>query len=93
VIGTNQESVCKKIAEILMPYFNEDNLFIISSDFSHYPNYKDAVKIDKLTADAITSNSSKSLINVMKSNEGLHLPNVLTSLCGWTIGFDLALYD
>lgn len=84
VIGTDDAAVCKKIAEGLAPYFTKDNLFVISTDFSHYPNYKDAVKIDKLTANAIETNSAKNLLHVLKSNEELHLPKVLTSLCGWT---------
>ena len=48
VLGTQDPAVCKQIAQALKPYFNSDNLFIISSDFSHYPEYKDAQKMDKL---------------------------------------------
>ena len=38
IISTNDFSKLKQIAETLKPYFTDDNLFIISSDFSHYPS-------------------------------------------------------
>ncbi|MBQ4175277.1 MAG: AmmeMemoRadiSam system protein B, partial [Prevotella sp.] len=34
IISTNDYSKLKRMAEVLKPYFNDDNLFIISSDFS-----------------------------------------------------------
>ena len=37
ILGTQSAQSCKKIAEALKPYLNENNLFIISTDFSHYP--------------------------------------------------------
>jgi MEMO1 family protein len=84
VIGTDDASVCKKIANALSPYFTSANLFVISTDFSHYPVYADAVKVDKLTADAIETNSPKNLMDVLRSNEKLPVSNLLTSLCGWS---------
>jgi AmmeMemoRadiSam system protein B len=39
VLGTQSEQSCKKIANALRPYLNEKNLFVVSSDFSHYPPY------------------------------------------------------
>src|ERR1035437_1375196 len=33
VIGTSDPEVCRRIASVLKPYLNDDNLFIISSDF------------------------------------------------------------
>ena len=41
------------IASELSPWFNERNLFIISSDFSHYPSYSEAVRVDRIISDAI----------------------------------------
>ena len=46
LLGTQDPSVCRKISEALKPYFTDENLFVISTDFSHYPAYDDAVKID-----------------------------------------------
>jgi AmmeMemoRadiSam system protein B/AmmeMemoRadiSam system protein A len=84
VLGTQSASVSKKIAEALKPYLNEKNLFVISSDFSHYPSYEDACLVDKLTADAITDNSPQHLLDVLGENDGKGLENLATSLCGWT---------
>ena len=46
VISTNDYDKLKRIAEELKPYFTDENLFVISSDFSHYPSYKDACEAD-----------------------------------------------
>ncbi len=61
ILGTQSPEVCSKIAEVLKPYFNGNNIFIISSDFSHYPSYADAEKIDKNTANAVLSGSPKNI--------------------------------
>ena len=84
VLGTQSPEMCKKIAEALRPYFGTKNLFIISSDFSHYPLYDDAVTVDKVTADAIMSNSPEKLLFAMGGNEREGIPNLATRLCGWT---------
>ena len=59
IIGTDNTSTIKEIAAALKPYFIPENLFVISSDFSHYPSYKDAQENDKITADAIISKNSE----------------------------------
>ncbi|MBI9037984.1 MAG: AmmeMemoRadiSam system protein B [Bacteroidales bacterium] len=84
LLGTNSAKDCKKIAEVLKPYFNEDNLFVISSDFSHYPSYSNAIEIDGLTAKAIESNSPENLLETLESNSDKGIFNLATSLCGWT---------
>ena len=55
VIGTERISMLEGIAEVLEPYFTPDNLFVISSDFSHYPSYEDAKKSDLFLAETIAS--------------------------------------
>ncbi|GAB4283985.1 MAG: AmmeMemoRadiSam system protein B [Marinilabiliales bacterium] len=84
VIGTQSVEDCKKIADALKPYFTENNLFVISSDFSHYPDYENAIKIDSLTANAILSSNPDKLINTINSNKKLKINNLATSLCGWS---------
>ncbi|MGE0087960.1 MAG: AmmeMemoRadiSam system protein B [Bacteroidales bacterium] len=83
VTGTQYLDDCEQIAEALIPYFNEKNLFIISSDFSHYPSYDDAVKVDKKTCDAILQNSVAKLIHTINENGSGDFNNLATSLCGW----------
>lgn len=84
ILGTDNPNDCKKIAEALKPWFTPENLFIISTDFSHYPGYEDAVKIDLHTADAICSNNPEKLLHVIKENKKRKIPQLATSLCGWT---------
>lgn len=84
IIGASDPVVCKKIALVLKPYFTPDNLFVISSDFSHYPNYEDAQEVDALTKEAILSNNPETLLSCLKKNAEKHIPHLSTSLCGWT---------
>ncbi len=84
VLGTQSSEECKKIAEVLKPYFNNKNLFIISTDFSHYPEYEKAVIIDSLTADAIVSNKTENFLNIIDDNKSKKIANLSTSICGWT---------
>ena len=91
VIGGNNIEVCKELANKLKPYFNSKNLFVISTDFSHYPSYEIANKIDKLTANAICSNSTKKLIETITNNDKKNISNLSTSLCGFTAVLSLML--
>ena len=84
VIGAREPETCKEIASALRPYLNTKNLFIISTDFSHYPMYDDAVRVDKISADAILLNSAAHLIDVTRSSEQKGITNLLTTMCGWS---------
>jgi MEMO1 family protein len=84
VLGTQSASTSKKIAEALKPYLNEKNLFVISTDFSHYPSYEEACLVDKLTAEAIIQNSPDHLLKILEENDDKGIDNLATSLCGWT---------
>ncbi len=84
VLGTQSPEMCRKIADALRPYFGGKNLFIISTDFSHYPGYDNALNVDKATASAIMSNSPEKLLQTLISNERKGIPKLATSLCGWT---------
>ncbi len=84
IIGTDSAKMCKKIAESLRPYFTSKNLFIISSDFAHYPSYNEANTNDKRTAESILTNSPETFLKTLAENEGKHIKNLATSACGWT---------
>lgn len=86
IIGTNNTTTIKKIAEILQPWFNSENLFVISSDFSHYPDYKTACEVDNATAEAIVSGDPQVFLNTLKKNMSRNDPGLATSMCGWTSG-------
>jgi len=84
VIGTQSAETCKKLAEILKPYFTPGNLFVISSDFSHYPSYQDAIKNDEATGNAVASNSPAVFVQTILANEKKNTPGLVTSCCGWS---------
>jgi AmmeMemoRadiSam system protein B/AmmeMemoRadiSam system protein A len=84
IIGSSTAETAKKLAEICKPYLNEKNLFVISSDFSHYPNYKDAFIADHTTAEAIKTNKPANLIAALDGNDRKNIPGLVTSLCGWS---------
>lgn len=84
IIGTYNPAVCKQIASALKPYLNEDNLFVISSDFSHYPEYTVAQQVDEITKDVILSNNPLTLLHSLSESSEKDIPHLVTSLCGWT---------
>lgn len=84
LLGTNNPDDCKLIASHLKPYFNSDNLFVISTDFSHYPNAVDAFREDENTADAIISNDPQVLLEVLSKHKTNNVQGFLTGLCGWS---------
>lgn len=82
LIGTDNIEVIKSIAETLKPYLNPDNLFVISSDLSHYPNYKDACTADSITAMGLISNNIAVFEKAIRTNAKQHYPGLVTSACG-----------
>ncbi|MDY0098387.1 MAG: AmmeMemoRadiSam system protein B [Bacteroidales bacterium] len=91
ILGTTNSGNIKKIAEILRPWYTSDNLFVVSSDFSHYPSYKTALEVDNITADAIVSGKPSEFLNALRNNSLRNDPGLATSMCGWTSGL-LLLY-
>ena len=66
----------------MQPYFTSDNLFVISSDFSHYPSYEDANRVDKATGEAIESGSLRKFLDALEMNAREGVPQLLTGACG-----------
>lgn len=89
VLGTHDPDVCRGIADALKPYFTADNLFIVSSDFSHYPASEDARKTDAATAEAFCTGSPDRFLEVLKANDRRRVPGLLTSMCAWPAGLTL----
>ena len=82
IISTNDFNKLKRIAHVLKPYFTEENLFVISSDFSHYPSYEDACEVDTLTGKAIETGSVEAFIAALEQNARSGKRNLATSACG-----------
>lgn len=89
IIGTDNKETVKHIAEALKPWFTSENLFIISSDFSHYPSYEEANETDKQTALSIISGDPEKFLDRLKLNSDRKINGLATSMCGWTSGLML----
>ncbi|NLE35967.1 MAG: AmmeMemoRadiSam system protein B [Bacteroidales bacterium] len=89
LIGTRNLNVLKGIASGLQPWFNERNLFIISSDFSHYPSSADARRVDKMTSDAIIKGDPEGFLRTVRNIESSGVDNLATAMCGWPAGLVL----
>jgi len=83
LLGTQDAYVCEKIAKALKPYFTPDNLFVISTDFSHYPSYDAAVKSDTRLADAIVTNNVHTFLDAVASCSESKVTNLVTGCCSW----------
>ena len=82
IISTNDFSKLERIAEVLKPWFTDENLFIISSDFSHYPSYADACEVDAKTGEAVASGDVGQFIATIEDNARRGIRNLSTSACG-----------
>jgi AmmeMemoRadiSam system protein B/AmmeMemoRadiSam system protein A len=84
IIGGESKETCSKLARILEPYFTGENLFVISTDFSHYPSYDDAVRSDHAMASAVVANSIDKFMQTKAQFENGSVANEVTAMCGWT---------
>ena len=82
IISTNDYEKLKRIAAMLKPYFTDENLFVVSSDFSHYPSYEDACQVDARTGKAIETGSVEDFIAAIEDNARSGKRNLATSACG-----------
>ena len=82
IISTNDFQKLSRMAEVLKPYFTDENLFIVSSDFSHYPRYEDAYEADGKTGKAIESGDVGRFIAAIEENARSGKRNLATSACG-----------
>jgi len=83
LLGTQDPLSCQQIAKALKPYFSPENLFVISTDFSHYPAYKDAFITDHQIADAIVTNNPNKFLNAVESCTRKKVENLATGCCSW----------
>jgi AmmeMemoRadiSam system protein B/AmmeMemoRadiSam system protein A len=83
ILGTQDPAVCREIAEGLKPWFTDENLFVISADFSHYPSYENARRVDEATAQAFCSGSPSEFLAAIQGNDKLAIPALATSMCAW----------
>jgi MEMO1 family protein len=84
IIGSQSVETIGEIGGVLKPYFNKNNLFIISSDFSHFPDYNSANKVDAITAEAISANSPDYFLKTLNEHNQKGISQLATGMCGWS---------
>lgn len=84
VMGSSSPSAARDLATALIPYFTPENLFIISTDFSHYPSYRDAKRVDQTTAESILTKEPETFYNTLRKSSQESVPNLMTPCCGWS---------
>ena len=84
IIASSDLATIKSLSESLKPYFSNKNLFIISTDLSHYPSYNEANIVDINILHSLTKNSSLEFLNAISKNEDSQTKNLQTSACGWS---------
>ncbi len=82
IIGSESIHLIMDIAFALKSYFDGNNLFVISSDFSQFPSYENANKIDAITAKSIVQCSLDDFFDVAYAESKLHIPNLVTLSSG-----------
>lgn len=82
VIGTQRLPVLQKLADTLESFFTEENLFVISSDFSHYPAYDNARKSDLYLAETISSGGLDEFLEALSRIRKMDFAGEDTAACG-----------
>jgi MEMO1 family protein len=77
----NQEQILI-LAQALKKHLTKEDLVIISSDLSHYPDYKTAYQVDKQTIEAILSGQVKKFESTIQNLENQNLFGLETCACG-----------
>lgn len=83
LLGTRDPAECRAIARALKPYFTPGNLFVVSTDFSHYPPMDQATEIDASTAKAVLLNNPAEFLKVLRQNESKNIKGLVTAMCAW----------
>jgi hypothetical protein len=80
VIHPADPKMCVRFAETLARILkNRQALIVVSSDLSHYPNYRDASRADRQTLEAIAGMDTTRIASVLRM---LDAPNLDTRACG-----------
>ena len=80
VIHPPDYPMCVRFGQTLAKVLkNRQALIVISSDLSHYPDYENAVKADRLTLETIASLDTARISSLMRN---LNVPKLDTRACG-----------
>ncbi len=82
LFGNKYDWSYKKLAQALKNNLKDNDLVVISTDMSHYPEYGDANKIDQGSLEKIKSGKVEDLEKYIKKIEKSNYDNEQTTLCG-----------
>ena len=82
VVGSNRLNLLQGIADVLLPYFTQENVFVISSDFTHYPGYEDAKKSDLSLAETLTAGGLEEFLTALSHIDKMDYTGEDTAACG-----------
>lgn len=83
VVGAPDPDLCMRFGEALASVLEGRRALIVAStDLSHYPAYKDAVKVDGETLQAITRMDPRALHTTLSSYPARRIDNLHTEACG-----------
>jgi len=71
-----------QLAAVLRSVMGEQDLLVISTDMSHYPEYEDANRLDNTTLELIAALDIAGLEHHVRATEAKNIPGEETLLCG-----------
>ena len=82
LFGNSYDDSYKELARLLATSLGKDDIVVISTDMSHYPNYEDANKIDQKTLEMIKEKDVAKLEEYIEKVKALNIPGEQTLCCG-----------
>ena len=83
VLGSASVSAARDLARALMPYFRPENLFVISTNFSRYPSYENAIAVDRRTAEAVLTGDPERFYHSLRESSEENVAKLATPSRGW----------
>jgi MEMO1 family protein len=82
LLGQTSDELQNALAHKLAYNFDDNTILIISTDLSHYPNWKDANTSDNLLVDSILLNNVDLFEQTLADITARKFPNEITAACG-----------
>ncbi len=82
VFGNKDQLAYLELAKILKDNLKENDLIVVSSDLSHYPNYNNANEIDQQSLSIIQTKNILALEKYIKKIKNEKIPHEETLMCG-----------
>lgn len=81
LFGRNDAGIHRTAAEHLLTILTDDDLLIASTDLSHYPSYRDAAKIDRVTLEHMANRDIEGLESHEREIRLRTIPGATSTFC------------